>query len=90
MYFFHSSFLKYLRTAILSSINSIQASITFLEYTSPNSKTKFQTTDWIVTKLYTHRDSFNATSHFEFQVDISILETVSEVLATQRKRKIGL
>ena len=39
---------------------------------------------------YTHQDSANAIFHFKFQVDISILATVSEELAKLRKRKIGL
>ena len=38
----------------------------------------------------THQDSVIATSHFEYQVDISILATLSEELTTLRKRKIGL
>ena len=48
------------------------------------------TTDRMFTKLYKHQDSVNATTHFEFQVDISILTPVSKELATLQKRKIGL
>ena len=58
--------------------------------TPPTNETKIKTTYWIVTKLHTHQDGVNATSHFEFQVDISILATVSEELATLQNGKIGL
>ena len=55
----------------------------------PPNKTDILTTYRIVIKLYTYQYIVNATSHFEFQVDISILATMSEELATVRKRKIG-
>ena len=44
------------------------------------SVTKIQTTNRIITKLDTRKNSVNTTSHSEFQVDIS----VSEELATLR------
>ena len=37
-------------------------------------------------KLDTHEDIINPTSHFEFEIDIFILATVSEKLATLWKK----
>ena len=48
---------------------------------TPSNKTKSQTTYRIITELYT-QDNVNATSYFEFQVDISFLATASKELAT--------
>ena len=45
------------------------------------------TTDRMFTKLYKHQDSVHATTHFEFQVDISILAPVSKELVTQPYQK---
>ena len=71
--------------------NNYQSWLNFFSLRAhPPSKTKISTTYWIVTKLYRHQDMVNATSHFEFQVDISILATVRKELATLRKLKLDL
>ena len=44
----------------------------------------------MVSKLFTYQDSVNATFRFEFEVDISILATINEELATLRQQKISL
>ena len=36
-----------------------------------------------------NEDGINATSHYKFQINISILAIVSEELATRGKQKIG-
>ena len=56
---------------------------------TPPSKTKILTTYQIITKLNTKEDSINAIFSSKFQAYISIMTTVSEELATLRKRKKG-